>query len=102
MMKQSIKFHGVVVLLFLIISCFTTTTSGRALLEKQGEDHHDTNLTNGLANTNLLDLEEKDTWKLMGMEDCHESGDEKEEECLKRRMMAEAHLDYIYTQHHKP
>lgn len=24
-----------------------------------------------------------------------------EEECLKRRMIAEAHLDYIYTQHHK-
>ncbi|KAI3860270.1 hypothetical protein MKX03_030951 [Papaver bracteatum] len=101
MMKQNIKFHGVVVLLFLLISCYTTTTSGgRVLLEKQ--DHDDTNLTNGLANTNLLELEEKDTWKLMGMEDCHESGDEKEEECLKRRMMAEAHLDYIYTQHHKP
>ncbi|CAK9153855.1 unnamed protein product, partial [Ilex paraguariensis] len=35
---------------------------------------------------------------LMGIEDC-ESGDE---ECLKRRVLAEAHLDYIYTQHHKP
>ncbi|KAI3909058.1 hypothetical protein MKW98_011419 [Papaver atlanticum] len=102
-MKQSINIYGVLVLLFLLISCFTTTTSGgRLLLEKQGEDLHDTNLTNGLANTDLLESEEKDTWKLLGMEDCHESGDEKEEECLKRRMMAEAHLDYIYTQHHKP
>ncbi|XP_028776660.1 putative phytosulfokines 6 [Neltuma alba] len=35
--------------------------------------------------------------KLMGMEDCN-GGDE---ECLERRMTMEAHLDYIYTQHHK-
>ncbi|XP_054808828.1 putative phytosulfokines 6 [Prosopis cineraria] len=25
-----------------------------------------------------------------------------DEECSERRMIAEAHLDYIYTQHHKP
>lgn len=36
--------------------------------------------------------------QLMGLEKCHEN----DEECLKRRMVAEAHLDYIYTQHHKP
>lgn len=42
---------------------------------------------------NLIVLQE-----LMGMEDC---GNE-DEECLKRRVLAEAHLDYIYTQHHKP
>ncbi|KAK7345407.1 hypothetical protein VNO77_16011 [Canavalia gladiata] len=36
--------------------------------------------------------------ELMGSEECYE----KEEECYSRRMMAEAHLDYIYTQHHKP
>ncbi|KAI3989369.1 hypothetical protein MKX01_022015 [Papaver californicum] len=101
-MKQSIKFHGVLVLLFLLISSFSKS-DGRILLEKQGEDQHDdTNLINELPKTNLLELEEKDTWKLMGMEDCDESGDEKEEECLKRRMISEAHLDYIYTQHHKP
>ncbi|XP_030520906.1 putative phytosulfokines 6 [Rhodamnia argentea] len=34
---------------------------------------------------------------LMGEETC-EDGDE---ECLKRRFMSEAHLDYIYTQQHK-
>lgn len=31
-----------------------------------------------------------------------ESCDDKDEECQKRRMTAEAHLDYIYTQHNKP
>lgn len=40
----------------------------------------------------------EDVLNLMGLEKCHE----KDEECLKRRMVAEAHLDYIYTQHHKP
>ena len=25
-----------------------------------------------------------------------------DEECSERRMIAEAHLDYIYTQHHNP
>ncbi|KAF2300741.1 hypothetical protein GH714_015647 [Hevea brasiliensis] len=35
---------------------------------------------------------------LMGSEVC-ETGDE---ECFKRRLVSEAHLDYIYTQHHKP
>ncbi|GKD23098.1 putative phytosulfokines 6, partial [Tanacetum coccineum] len=36
--------------------------------------------------------------EMMGLEACL-SGDE---ECLKRRVLAEAHLDYIYTQQHKP
>lgn len=31
----------------------------------------------------------------MGIEEC----EEKDEGCFKRRMVAEAHLDYIYTQH---
>lgn len=31
----------------------------------------------------------------MGAEECKEN----DEKCLKRRMVAEAHLDYIYTQH---
>ncbi|KAK2643549.1 hypothetical protein Ddye_025312 [Dipteronia dyeriana] len=36
--------------------------------------------------------------ELMGMEVC----DNEDEECFKRRIISEAHLDYIYTQHHKP
>ncbi|KAB5541715.1 hypothetical protein DKX38_014689 [Salix brachista] len=35
---------------------------------------------------------------LMGLEIC-DGGDE---ECSRRRIIAEAHMDYIYTQHHKP
>uniref|UniRef100_A0A3Q7H2W4 Phytosulfokine n=1 Tax=Solanum lycopersicum TaxID=4081 RepID=A0A3Q7H2W4_SOLLC len=34
--------------------------------------------------------------KLMGLEECVEE----DGECMKRRVVAEAHLDYIYTQSH--
>ncbi|EOA22480.1 hypothetical protein CARUB_v10003132mg [Capsella rubella] len=38
--------------------------------------------------------------QLMGEE---EKCEERDEECMKRRMITETHLDYIYTQsHHKP
>ncbi|KAK7402079.1 hypothetical protein VNO78_14058 [Psophocarpus tetragonolobus] len=59
------------------------------------------------TNSNLLssgkdfnsEMEGGESFKqLLGVEDCN-SGDE---ECLKRRMTLEAHLDYIYTQNHKP
>ncbi|KAH1216930.1 putative phytosulfokines 6 [Glycine soja] len=38
-----------------------------------------------------------DMEELIGSEECYM----KDEECTSRRMMVEAHLDYIYTQHHK-
>lgn len=38
----------------------------------------------------------------MGLEECGNEEEEEEEECVKRRIISEAHLDYIYTQHHKP
>ncbi|KAK2401076.1 putative phytosulfokine [Trifolium repens] len=41
----------------------------------------------------------EDKEERMGSEECY---DEKDEECSRRRMIAEAHLDYIYTQDHKP
>ncbi|KAJ0240381.1 putative phytosulfokines 6 [Hirschfeldia incana] len=45
-----------------------------------------------------IPVQEDSVDKLMGMEEYCGVGDE---ECLRRRMMTEAHLDYIYTQHHK-
>ncbi|CDP15367.1 unnamed protein product [Coffea canephora] len=41
---------------------------------------------------------DEDMASLMGLEECNG----KDEACVQRRMIAEAHLDYIYTQHHKP
>ncbi|CAN8277812.1 unnamed protein product [Cochlearia groenlandica] len=43
-----------------------------------------------------IPMEDEFDDKLMGMDYC-----QGEEECLRGRMMREAHLDYIYTQHHK-
>ncbi|XP_057425416.1 putative phytosulfokines 6 [Lotus japonicus] len=39
-----------------------------------------------------------DMEELKGSEACYEE----DQECSSRRMIAEAHLDYIYTQHYKP
>ncbi|WJX68896.1 hypothetical protein P8452_53221 [Trifolium repens] len=46
----------------------------------------------------VLEVEGSDSLKLMEMENCNIE----DEECMQRRMTLEAHLDYIYTQHHKP
>ncbi|XP_019458407.1 PREDICTED: phytosulfokines 5-like isoform X2 [Lupinus angustifolius] len=46
----------------------------------------------------VLELERNKSLKWLTMEACN-SGDE---ECLVRRMTLEAHIDYIYTEHHKP
>ncbi|CAI0469494.1 unnamed protein product [Linum tenue] len=49
-------------------------------------------------------LKEEDFSTLMGAEELEKAEavcGEKDEDCLARRMVAEAHLDYIYTQHHK-
>ncbi|KAK1276651.1 putative phytosulfokines 6 [Acorus gramineus] len=37
--------------------------------------------------------------QMMGLEDCDHNG---EDECLKGRLLSEAHLDYIYTQQQNP
>ncbi|CAN4120433.1 unnamed protein product [Withania somnifera] len=37
--------------------------------------------------------------RLMGLEE-YSCEDENDQECIKRRVLEEAHLDYIYTQHH--
>ncbi|OVA04647.1 Phytosulfokine [Macleaya cordata] len=98
-MKQSFHFHGLLFLLLILFSFSTfSTTSGRLLLPKQVEK--EVNFNGSPQNSPILELEEKDAWELMGVEDCQSTGDE--EECFKRRMISEVHLDYIYTQHHKP
>ncbi|XP_021289572.1 putative phytosulfokines 6 [Herrania umbratica] len=90
------KFLGLITfLLFAFLLC-SYSTSARLLAQKQGEKELKANQINqaGLLATDV----KEDFSNLMGSEECYE----KDEECLKRRMIAEAHLDYIYTQHHKP
>ncbi|KZV14943.1 phytosulfokines 6-like [Dorcoceras hygrometricum] len=84
-MKEISKITVVSLFILLIIS----QASARLLPTHQGD------------NTEIkLDGEtsvEDDFSSLMGMEECGEQ----DEECFKRRMMVDAHLDYIYTQRHK-
>ncbi|XP_057483216.1 putative phytosulfokines 6 isoform X2 [Actinidia eriantha] len=78
------KQNHFLLLLFLLFLVTTAQSSARILATKQGEEMEE--ITSGHS------------LNLMGVEDCQTG----QEECLKRRMIAEAHLDYIYTQHHKP
>ncbi|XP_057805829.1 putative phytosulfokines 6 [Salvia miltiorrhiza] len=87
-MKPNI--HSVALLLILVLLLITTShTSSRKLASKQEIN----------SNKSVTEMEDTDSFpNLMGLEECGN----KDEECLNRRILADAHLDYIYTQHHKP
>ncbi|KAI3471853.1 hypothetical protein Pfo_028506 [Paulownia fortunei] len=79
--------HAAIVSLYLLL--IISNTSARLLLSShqvQGQS-----LTKSPCSRRRI-------FQLMGLEEC---GD-KDEACEKRRMVAEAHLDYIYTQHQHP
>ncbi|KAI9153613.1 hypothetical protein LWI28_014003 [Acer negundo] len=92
MNKQSLNISFMFLLLVLLI--LSNSISARHLQpEKQDEKEMK---ANGIAHATIS---KEDLLNLMGSED---QCDEKDEDCLNRRMIAEAHLDYIYTQHQKP
>ncbi|CAN6557144.1 unnamed protein product [Malus baccata var. baccata] len=94
-MKQSFK-SGAVVVLSIFFILFSSTLSIRLLVNKEGQEKVKLNeIVNGGS---LVELKGSELMNLMGVEDCVDG----DEDCSKRRIMAEAHLDYIYTQHHKP
>ncbi|KAG4959616.1 hypothetical protein AAZX31_13G133900 [Glycine max] len=88
-MKQPIVLFFFVLLLssFLASSRLLEPLKGKG--PRQGEKEVEVN-ENAIPQSS--DMEE-----LIGSEECYM----KDEECTSRRMMVEAHLDYIYTQHHK-
>ncbi|GMJ10724.1 PHYTOSULFOKINE 3 PRECURSOR [Hibiscus trionum] len=87
-MKQS--FLSGVLLLFLVFLICSSHLSARFIADKQGKD---------VELTQITDREDNELMnQLLGVEAC-DGGDD---ECLKRRMLSEAHLDYIYTQQYKP
>ncbi|KAI3447498.1 hypothetical protein Pfo_004163 [Paulownia fortunei] len=87
-MKQISQAAIISLLLLLVIS----HTSARLLPSHQLGDSPETK-------PNEIILQEDNFSSLMGLEEC---GDKDHEACQKRRMVSEVHLDYIYTQHHKP
>ncbi|XP_031270706.1 putative phytosulfokines 6 isoform X2 [Pistacia vera] len=87
-MKQNLCFSALIILILLI---FSSNTSARFILHKQGLEEVKVKEIASEVSTEQVE-------NLMGIEAC-ENGDE---ECLKRRLISEAHLDYIYTQELKP
>ncbi|KAJ1419501.1 Phytosulfokine [Sesbania bispinosa] len=88
------------VLLFSVLLLSSFLASASLLIPpkgpKQGEKEVKVNHDIAIAHS-FPELKD-DMEELMGSEECYE----KDEESSSRRMIAEAHLDYIYTQHHKP
>ncbi|KAI3471976.1 hypothetical protein Pfo_028664 [Paulownia fortunei] len=82
--------HAAIVSLYLLL--IISNTSARLLLSSHQGDRP------GTKPNKITLQQEEDFSSLMGLEEC---GD-KDEACEKRRMVAEAHLDYIYTQHQQP
>ncbi|KAI4322373.1 hypothetical protein L6164_022076 [Bauhinia variegata] len=93
-MKKS--FHSGALLLFLFFLISSSTLSARLLTTEQGQNVKVDKVTGEEFGLELEGTESMN--ELMGMEDCNHG----DKECFKRRMTIEAHLDYIYTQHHKP
>ncbi|KAK9290047.1 hypothetical protein L1049_008210 [Liquidambar formosana] len=88
--------HVFLIFLLFVSLLFSYSTTARLLESKQGEQEMK---ATGMTDAGpLIDMKEEDITNLMGLEKCEDT----DEECLNRRMVAEAHLDYIYTQHHKP
>ncbi|KAF5747826.1 putative Phytosulfokine 3 precursor [Tripterygium wilfordii] len=88
MEKQSSHLFLISLFLLLLVS----STSARLLIQKLDQE------TKAYEINNPRERDMEHLMNGMGSEEC---GD-KDEGCLERRMIAEAHLDYIYTQHHKP
>uniref|UniRef100_A0A6N2LFG4 Phytosulfokine n=1 Tax=Salix viminalis TaxID=40686 RepID=A0A6N2LFG4_SALVM len=90
-MKLSLNYKAL--LLILLVLVHSSKLSARFLLSKQGQEevNLDEITSEGTEDGGLMN-------QLMGLELC----DGVDEECSRRRIIAEAHMDYIYTQHHKP
>ncbi|KAF4379703.1 hypothetical protein F8388_023720 [Cannabis sativa] len=97
-MKQN-YFTYQYLLLFLFIFLFIISSSPKLTSATFLATKHDGIQEEQKLNIEELGMRSESLDELMGLEDCL---NEEDEECLKRRIIAEAHLDYIYTQNHKP
>ncbi|KAL8151112.1 hypothetical protein V2J09_020920 [Rumex salicifolius] len=97
-MKHTLLHLCSFLLLFLAL---LVTSESIYLLSKinQGEDVKVSEIKSASVGTTMVE-DDTPINELMGfeLESCEEDRDE---ECLKRRLISEAHLDYIYTQQNK-
>uniref|UniRef100_A0A2P2L3C0 Phytosulfokine n=1 Tax=Rhizophora mucronata TaxID=61149 RepID=A0A2P2L3C0_RHIMU len=90
-MKKCIHCSSSPLLLLLFLTCLFRSSVHSISAQQRHELPDIKEVTSGESAVNMEEL--------MGLEACESARDE---ECLKRRIAAEAHLDYIYTQQHKP
>ncbi|KAG2670834.1 hypothetical protein I3843_14G104300 [Carya illinoinensis] len=95
-MKQNL--HSNALLLFLLFVISYSEISARSIPVRQEQEKVKLNEITPGGSLVELDQGSESMNELMGMEDCNKG----DEECLQRRIFTEVHLDYIYTQHHKP
>ncbi|XP_031395521.1 putative phytosulfokines 6 [Punica granatum] len=101
-MKQN---HGIALMMLLLLILVVSHSSARLLkpnFSGEGGAMDESGIIAHHAAASYSDPS-ADFSNLMGTADEElEVCGEEDAECMKRRMTAEAHLDYIYTQHHKP
>ncbi|KAL9171394.1 hypothetical protein ABFS82_04G205700 [Erythranthe guttata] len=102
-MKQKFNNSVQLVLIFLVLlTIAASVTSARNLSPKLIGEEPNLDINNGISSKKSVAGEmdsTKDSFsKVMGVEEC----EEEDEDCLERRVIAEVHLDYIYTQQHQP
>ncbi|KAK7261248.1 hypothetical protein RIF29_27555 [Crotalaria pallida] len=93
---MKLSFHIGALLVFLIVLFSSTKLCARPLATEQGQNRE---VDKATGDDFVLELEGGESLKqVLGKDECKSGG----EECLMRRMTLEAHIDYIYTDHHKP
>ncbi|KAK4369506.1 hypothetical protein RND71_013298 [Anisodus tanguticus] len=93
MMKQKVYFLLLLLLVSMIVS---SQASARFIANNQDCSGRGGKTSKVNGGDSIDKMGTTDLNRLMGLEEypCED------EECIKRRILEEAHLDYIYTQHH--
>ncbi|KAL7084862.1 hypothetical protein ACP275_14G248200 [Erythranthe tilingii] len=88
------NFNSLAIIILLAFFITTSHSTARKLASKQGEV--DENMTHIKSKDSVVEIGKIDSF------DMEEYQNEEGEDDLTRRVTAEAHLDYIYTQHLQP
>ncbi|XP_049378651.1 putative phytosulfokines 6 [Solanum stenotomum] len=95
MMKQNVYF-----LLLLLVSMIIFSQASSRVLANKLQVEEEAKLPKRANDGDSIDkMGTINLNRLMGLEE-YSCEDKNDQECIKRRVLEEAHLDYIYTQHH--
>ncbi|KAM3398969.1 putative phytosulfokine 6 [Capsicum galapagoense] len=96
MMKQNVYF----LLLVVVVSMVISSQGSARFLVNNLQVKEEVKLPNKAIDGDSIDkIGNSNLNRLMGLEE-YSCEDEDDQKCIKRRVLEEVHLDYIYTQHH--